>query len=91
MVKCFFTEAKTIEDYWRMASIAAYRNNWEQEPEQVLTTAIEAFKQLIHKLKLTKEIKKPIAYFYDILDKKFEELFVEELGEMGFYEESCSH
>jgi hypothetical protein len=83
LVKCFYPEAKLIEEFWRMTQIAAYRNNREKETEQVLTTAIQSFKQLISKLKSTKTVKKPIAYFYGILDKKFEELYFEELFEMG--------
>jgi hypothetical protein len=82
-VKYFFSEAKTIEEYWRMTQIAAYRNNFKKEPSKVLEISIAAFKQLIRKLKTTK-IVKPIAYFYGILDQKFEELFVLELNEMAF-------
>lgn len=84
LVKYFFPEANTIEEYWKMTQIAAYRNNREKETEQVLTTALRSFKQLISKLKSTKAIKKPIAYFYGILEKKFEELYFEELFEIGF-------
>jgi hypothetical protein len=42
-----------------------------------------AFKQLISKIKST-TIQNPIAYFYGILDKKFDELFHEELYQMYF-------
>ncbi|MDQ0201916.1 hypothetical protein [Neobacillus ginsengisoli] len=82
LVKCFFSEAKTIEAYWRMTQIAAYRNNYEKETGKVLDIAIAGFKQLIRKLKSTQKVKNPIAYFYGVLDKKFEELFVKELFEM---------
>jgi hypothetical protein len=84
VVKCFFSEAKTIEEYWHMAYIAAYRNNSEKETNRVLNTAIHAFKQLIRKLKLTNLVKNPIAYFYGIVDKKLETLYYEDLYEMGF-------
>ncbi|WP_374724529.1 hypothetical protein [Calidifontibacillus erzurumensis] len=83
-VKIFFNNAKIIEEYWRMVLIAAYKNNVETKHEQVLNIAIDAFKQLIRKLKTTKEIKKPIAYFYGIVSKKFKDLYFEELYEMGF-------
>jgi hypothetical protein len=88
LVKCFFDEAKTIEEYWKMTKIAAYRNNREKEKDQVLTTAISSFKQMINKLKITKAIKKPIAYFYGILNKKLEHLYFEELLEMGVNDEN---
>jgi N-acetylglutamate synthase-like GNAT family acetyltransferase len=89
LVKCFFDEAKTIEEYWKMTKIAAYRNNCENKKEQVLGIAIHSFKQMINKLKLTEAIKKPIAYFYGILNKKFEHLYFEELAEMEISDESC--
>ncbi|MFD2444216.1 hypothetical protein ACFSO7_09560 [Bacillus sp. CGMCC 1.16607] len=84
VVKYYFPEATIIEEYWKMASIAAYRNNREKDTEQVLAIAIQSFKQLIRKLKLTSAVKKPIAYFYGIVNRKFEELYFEEIHEMGF-------
>ncbi|MCQ6277163.1 hypothetical protein JMM81_20010 [Bacillus sp. V3B] len=82
-VKSFFPEAKTIEEYWRMTVIAAYRNNREKNKSQVLSTAIHAFKQMINKLK-SQRIRKPISYYYGVLNKKFTDLYFEELFEMGF-------
>jgi hypothetical protein len=82
LVKCFFDEVKTIEEYWKMVKIAAYRNNRENEKEQVLGVAIHSFKQMINKLKTTNTVKNPIAYFYGVLSKKFEHLYFEELVEM---------
>ena len=84
LVKYFLPEAKTIEEFWHMTQIAAYRNNREKEPGQVLDIAINSFKQLVSKLKSAKSIKKPIAYYFGILEKKFEKLYFEELDEMGF-------
>lgn len=83
LVKCFFPEAKTIEEYWKMTKIAAYRNNREKETETVLDYAIDAFKQMIRKAK-TGKVRNYFAYYYGILDKKFHELFMDELHEMGF-------
>ncbi|MFD2682590.1 hypothetical protein [Bacillus seohaeanensis] len=87
LVKCFFDEAQTVEEYWKMTKLAAYRNNRENEQGQVLTVAINSFKQMINKWKGTKAIKKPIAYFYGILNKKLEQLYFEELAEMEVHEE----
>ncbi|PWW26965.1 hypothetical protein DFO73_109131 [Cytobacillus oceanisediminis] len=81
IVKYFFPEGKNIEEFWRMTKIAAYRNNRDQH--QLLDTAIHSFKQLIRKMK-SSFVAKPIAYFYCILNKKLEELYFEELFEMGF-------
>jgi N-acetylglutamate synthase-like GNAT family acetyltransferase len=66
LVKYFFTESKTIEEFWKMTRIAAYRNNRENDEDKVLELSIHAFKQLIGKLKSTKKVQKPLAYYYGI-------------------------
>ena len=71
LVKCFFSEAKTIEEYWRIVRITAYQNMLENDPELTLDVAIQSFKQLIRKLKLNRHIKNPFGYFYGILSNKF--------------------
>lgn len=82
LVKCFFNNAKVIEEYWHMTQIAAYRGNRENESDQVLDTGIDAFKQLIRTMKLSKQVKKPIAYYYGVLTKKFDELYYRDLYEL---------
>lgn len=84
LLKCLFHDAKTIEEFWHMALIAAYRNNFENRPKQILETAIHSCKQVIRKLKSNNKIKKPIAYYYGILDQKFDKLFYQELYETEF-------
>lgn len=79
LVKYFYSDAKTIEEFWHMTQIAAYKYNSENETDQMLEIAIEAFKQLIRKLKFTKAIRNPIAYFYGVLQNKFMRRFYEEL------------
>lgn len=80
LVKCFFPHAKVIEEYWHMVQIAAYRNNRENEHEEMLETAMDSFRQMIRKMKLSK-VNNPLAYFYGILDRKFNQNFYEELFE----------
>lgn len=70
-----------------MTKIAAYRNNLENEMENVLDIAIQSFKQLIRKLKLTSKVSKPIAYFYGILDQKLTEFYYRRLDEMVWDDE----
>ncbi len=82
LVKCYFNDAKTIEEYWKMAKISAYRNVCEEDPEVVLITAIHSFKQFIRKMKTIK-IHNPIAYYYGILQEKFHELFILDLVNMS--------
>jgi N-acetylglutamate synthase-like GNAT family acetyltransferase len=76
LVKCFFPDAKTIEEYWHMVQTAAFRFgcNKDKDNADVLSISILAFKQLIRKLKSTQVVKKPIAFFYGIVTNKFKEL-----------------
>ncbi|MBB6444546.1 hypothetical protein [Bacillus benzoevorans] len=81
LIKYFFNDAKTIEEYWRMTRIAANNYNYENETEFILISAIDSFKQLVRKIK-TKRIHKPIAYYYGIISQKFHEHFYQERYEM---------
>ncbi|WP_241113759.1 hypothetical protein [Neobacillus citreus] len=84
LVSYFYSDAKTIEEFWHMTQIAAYKYNSENETDQMQKIAIEAFKQLIRKLKSTKAVRNPIAYFYGVLQNKFMRRFYDELdGEYG--------
>ncbi|MEH7524936.1 hypothetical protein V7149_16895 [Bacillus sp. JJ1503] len=44
VVKYFFPEAKSIEEFWKMTSIAAYRHNRVNDREGVLSIAIQSMK-----------------------------------------------
>ena len=81
LVKYFLTDAKTIEEYWHMVQIAAFRFECNQQTEDVLSIAIKSFKQLIRKLKSTKQVVKPIAFFYGILTNKLRELYLDQMTE----------
>lgn len=83
-MKCFFPDAKLIEEFWRMTTIAAYQHNRERETDLITTLAIHSFKQLIRKMKSAARVANPIAYFYGILNTKLTELYFEELFELGF-------
>jgi hypothetical protein len=81
-VKYFFSDAKTIEEYWHMVQIAAFRFEFDQQSEDILGIAIQSFKQLIRKLKSTKSVLKPIAFFYGIVNNKLKELFLNQFTEV---------
>ncbi|MFJ5762324.1 hypothetical protein ACIQAA_25010 [Neobacillus sp. NPDC093182] len=81
LVKYFFADAKTIEEYWHMVQIAAFRFECNQHKEDVLAIAIQSFKQLVRKLKSTKQVVKPIAFFYGILTNKLKEFYLSQLPE----------
>ncbi|WP_224773525.1 hypothetical protein [Metabacillus idriensis] len=66
-----------------MVQIAAFRFECDQNTDDILTIAIQFFKQLIRKLKSTKSVVKPIAFFYGIVINKLKELFLKQLAEVG--------
>ncbi|WP_053071366.1 hypothetical protein [Cytobacillus firmus] len=84
LVKYFFPAAKSIEEFWRMSKVAAYRNNYEKEMDLLLSVSLDSFRQLVRKLKSKVEVKNPIAYFTGILNKKFQDRYFEELYDMQF-------
>lgn len=82
LVKYFYPTAKSIEEFWRMSMVAAYRHNYEQEADFLLSMSLDSFRQLVRKLKSKVKVKNPIAYFTGILNKKFQERYFEELYNM---------
>ncbi|WP_238579177.1 hypothetical protein [Neobacillus niacini] len=82
-VKYFFSDAKTIEEYWHLAQIAAFRFEYDQNSDDILSIAIQSFKQLIRKLKSTKSVLKPIAFFYGIVTNKLKELILNQLTKVS--------
>ncbi|MBT2691744.1 hypothetical protein [Bacillus sp. ISL-55] len=84
LAKYFFPSAKDIEEFWKMTTIAAYKNTQETETETILSISLDSFKQLIRKMKTKVTVKNPLAYYTGILNKKFQELYFVELFEMGF-------
>ncbi|MBT2642875.1 hypothetical protein J7I80_11610 [Bacillus sp. ISL-41] len=82
LVKYFYPSTKSIEEFWRMSMVAAYRNNYEKDTDLLLSLSLDSFRQLVRKLKSKVEVKNPIAYFTGILNKKFQERYFEELYDM---------
>ena len=71
-----------IEEYWKMVQIVAYKNNEDDDRETMLEISINAFKQMINKLKKGK-VDNPFAYFTAILKRKYEDISFAELHEIG--------
>lgn len=65
-VKCFFDDAKTIEEYWKIVQISASKHKVTSD---VLETGIQAFKMLIRKMKLGR-VCNPFGFYWGILNKK---------------------
>jgi hypothetical protein len=83
-VKPFFPDAKIIEEYWQMATIAASKKNRDRECVDMIELSIKAFKQMVIKLKRN-TVHNPFAYFYGVLSRKLEELYYQELEEEEEY------
>ncbi|MCM3690933.1 hypothetical protein [Neobacillus niacini] len=83
LVKYSFSDAKTIEEYWQMVQIIAFRFECTNDTEDILDISIQAFKQLIGKIKRTHLVKVPIAYFYGILNNKFMTFYLEKVSALG--------
>ncbi|MEC1725884.1 hypothetical protein P9E34_14290 [Schinkia azotoformans] len=65
---------RVIDKLWSKVEIVAYKHCWENEHELKLELALDSFKQLIRKLKISK-VKDRYGYFYGILYKKFNDAF----------------
>ncbi|MEP9409716.1 hypothetical protein ABKP09_25935 [Peribacillus frigoritolerans] len=74
LVKFFFDDAKTIEEYWRMVKFDTHYIQHILDEDTILHTAIHSFKQMISKLKKGK-VKNPIAYFKGVLHKQISDAY----------------
>lgn len=77
LVKCFFDDAKVIEEYWKMVKIDVYyiKDTFNLDDETILYTAVHSFKQMINKLKKGK-VNNPIAYFKGVFKRKIDNLYL---------------
>ncbi|UTR10206.1 hypothetical protein MM300_20375 [Evansella sp. LMS18] len=70
LVKCFYDSASVIEEYWKMVKIAAYKKVFDQEPGVMLEVGLAGFRQMVRAVKKGRG-RKPIAYFYGVVNRKF--------------------
>lgn len=76
LVKCFFDDAKIIEEYYRMYRISThYLTGYNSD--DLLDIGLDSFKQMIRALKRNKVRKNPYAYYYGVLQRKLDELYYE--------------
>ncbi|MEE6451722.1 hypothetical protein RAH41_14195 [Gottfriedia acidiceleris] len=71
LVKCYFDNAKKIEEYWKLVSISANNNKVD---ENILETAINAFRILVRKIKLS-NVTNTYGFYFGILNRKFKALY----------------
>ncbi|WP_430789480.1 hypothetical protein VBD025_03955 [Virgibacillus flavescens] len=65
-VSNFYNDAKEVEEYWKLVNISAYKNKVKGD---VIGTAIDSFKILVRKIKLSK-VHNTYGFFYGVLNKK---------------------
>ena len=65
LVKCFFSVAKTIEEFWHMVQIAAFRFDCQYDTTDILIISLQSFRQLIRKIKSTNLVKIRLPTFME--------------------------
>jgi hypothetical protein len=65
-----------------MVQIAAFRFDYDQHTDDILNIAIQSYKLLVRKLKSTKSVVKPIAFFYGIITNKLKELILNQVTKL---------
>lgn len=74
-VKCFYSDAKTIEEFWKVISIQTYYLNYYSLDDRI-SLAIDSFKQLVRSIKRGRKIRNIFGYYYAIvgaiLDREYE-------------------
>lgn len=71
-VKCFYNDAKVIEEYWKLVTISARKN---MVTEGITDTALKAFKALIRKVKFS-TVTCTYGFYWGILNKKFKSVYL---------------
>lgn len=69
LVSCYWDDAKVIESYWSRVKMIAYKFNIVQDESTILGIAIQSFKQLIRKIKLS-SVNDNMAFFFGTMKKK---------------------
>lgn len=75
IVKCFFNDAKQIEEHWKLVSISAFKH---RVTENILETAIKCFKILVIKIKFSK-VSNTYGYYWGVLNRKFKAIQVKQM------------
>ncbi|UQD52417.1 hypothetical protein C0971_10650 [Bacillus methanolicus] len=80
LVKCFFDDAWTIEEFYKVVHVSTRCLSYYTE-ENKLELAVKAFKQLVRNIKLKKtKIKNVFGYYWGICNKMLDEEYFEILN-----------
>jgi hypothetical protein len=86
-VKCFFNDAKTIEEFWKVITIQTYYYTYMSVDDKV-SLAIDAMKQLIRNIKQGRKVRNIFGLYYAIVGVLLDREYENTLHEM--YEEYAS-
>jgi DNA-binding Lrp family transcriptional regulator len=79
--KCFYGNAQTIEEFWRVVTAQTRYLDYYSESD-TLNLALEGFKQLIRNIKLGKrKIKNVFGYYWAIVNEMLDQEYFELLNE----------
>ncbi|WP_191559187.1 hypothetical protein [Metabacillus idriensis] len=73
--KCFYNDAKVIEEFWKLVTISALKH---KVTEDITDTAIKAFKALVRKVKFS-TVTSTYGFYWGILNKKFRSVYLKRM------------
>ena len=82
LVACFYNKADVIEELWKVVKCATHTLNYTVA--EVTDIATDCFRQLIRLVKKGRIKKSIYACFWGIVNNKLDEMYFEELYELGF-------
>ncbi|WP_241737869.1 hypothetical protein [Anoxybacillus flavithermus] len=84
LVKYFFDDAKTIEEFWKIITIQTYYLSYYTQQDR-LELALDSFKQLIRSIKFGRKVHNIFGYYWGIVGAILDREYKNTLHEM--YEE----
>jgi hypothetical protein len=72
LVKCFYNDAQTIEELWKIIHIQTYYLSHYSLNDRI-ALAIDSFRQMIRNIKRGRKVRNIFGYFWGIVEKKLDE------------------
>lgn len=81
LVKCFYDDAKTIEEFWKVITIQTYYYTYMSVDDKV-SLAIDSFKQLVRNIKQGRKVRNVFGYYWGIVGALLDREYLYTLHEM---------
>ncbi|SFA52314.1 hypothetical protein SAMN05216169_103214 [Anoxybacillus pushchinoensis] len=79
-VRCFFNDAKAIEEFWKIITIQTYYHTYYSLDDRI-SLGVDAMKQLIRNIKQGRKVRNIFGYYWGIvkgtLDREYESTLIE--------------